>query len=145
LAFQVLTCAASGTALTFRNLWERLKDFSDATKIAYALAGSLGNLADFYVNLIILQGIGIFPFRLLQFGSVALYPIIYAGAKTPRDFAELVRPSTFSYGFFLPQPILILIICIIYSVLPSGGYMLGFGWVYFVIGYFTYKYQLLYC
>ncbi|PUU80646.1 hypothetical protein B9Z19DRAFT_1191699 [Tuber borchii] len=133
-----------GTALTFRNLWERLKDFSDATKIAYALARSLGKFADFYVNLIILQGIGVFPFRLLQFGSVALYPIIYAGAKTPRDFAELVRPSTFSYGFFLPQPILIFIICIIYSVLPSGGYILGFGWVYFVIGYFTYKYQLLY-
>ncbi|RPA93961.1 DUF221-domain-containing protein [Choiromyces venosus 120613-1] len=134
-----------GTALTFKNLWEQLKDsLSDTTRIAYALAGSLGNLASFYVNLIILQGIGMFPFRLLQFGSVALYPIIYAGAKTPRDFAELVRPSMFSYGFFLPQPILILIICIIYSVLPSGGLMLGFGWVYFVIGYFTYKYQLLY-
>ncbi|KAG0138431.1 hypothetical protein HOY82DRAFT_496220 [Tuber indicum] len=134
-----------GTAFTFNNLWEQLKgSLSDTTTIAYALARSLGNLASFYVNLIILQGIGMFPFRLLQFGSVVLYPIMYAGAKTPRDFAELARPSTFSYGFYLPQPILILIICIIYSVLPAGGLILGFGWVYFVIGYFTYKYQLLY-
>ncbi|CAZ85884.1 unnamed protein product [Tuber melanosporum] len=113
-----------GTAFTFNNLWEQLKgSLSDTTTIAYALARSLGNLASFYVNLIILQGIGMFPFRLLQFGSVALYPIMYAGAKTPRDFADLARPST---------------------VLPAGGLILGFGWVYFVIGYFTYKYQLLY-
>ena len=62
----------------------------------------------------------------------------------PLDFAELVAPPVFQYGFFLPQPILIFIICIIYSVLQGGFLILLFGLVYFILGYFTYKYQLLY-
>jgi len=60
------------------------------------------------------------------------------------DFAELVVPPIFQYGFYLPQPILILILCIVYSVLYEGTQILGFGLLYFSIGYFTYKYQLLY-
>ncbi|KAF3912107.1 hypothetical protein ABW21_db0204405 [Orbilia brochopaga] len=85
-----------------------------------------------------------FPFRLLEFGSVALYPISLIGSKTPRDFAELFAPPVFQYGFFLPQPILVLILCLVYSLLPAGTLMLGFGLIYFCFGYFTYKYQLLY-
>lgn len=142
-----LFCAFTilGTALTFEKLWEELKgSFSDTTRIAYALAGSLNGLAAFYVNLIILQGIGMFPFRLLEFGSVALYPIMLVGARTPRDYDELRKPPVFSYGFFLPQPILVLIITFVYSILPRGRLILAFGWIYFVVGYFTYKYQLLY-
>ncbi len=50
----------------------------------------------------------------------------------------------FKYGFFLPQTLLIFIICIVYSVLPTGLEALLFGLIYFIIGYFTYKYQLLY-
>ena len=50
----------------------------------------------------------------------------------------------FQYGFYLPQPILIYIICIVYSVLRRGVLILAFGLVYFIFGYFTYKYQLLY-
>lgn len=56
----------------------------DTTSIAYDLAKSLKDLVLFYINLIILQGLGLFPFRLLEFGSVALYPINLMGAKTPR-------------------------------------------------------------
>jgi hypothetical protein len=66
------------------------------------------------------------------------------GAKTPRDYAELVQPPIFKYGFYLPTSILILILCIVYSVLPAGYQVLFFGLIYFVLGYFTYKYQLLY-
>lgn len=50
----------------------------------------------------------------------------------------------FSYGFYLPQTLLIFIVCIVYSVLPHQVSILFFGLLYFVIGYFTYKYQLLY-
>lgn len=141
-----LFCAFTilGTALTFKKLWDELKgSLSDTTRIAYALAGSLNGLAAFYVNLIILQGIGMFPFRLLEFGSVVLYPLNIL-SRTPRAHAEFTRPPIFSYGFFLPQPILILIITLVYCVLPGGRLILPFGFVYFVIGYFTYKYQLLY-
>ena len=56
----------------------------DASEIARKLATSLQDLDYFYINLIILQALGLFPFRLLEFGSVAMYPINLIGAKTPR-------------------------------------------------------------
>lgn len=43
---------------------------------------------------------------------------------------------------FLPQPILVLIICLSYSVMKP--LILVAGLVYFCVGYFVYKYQLLY-
>lgn len=60
------------------------------------------------------------------------------------DYAELVQPPIFSYGFYLPQTMLIFIICIVYSVLPGSWFVLFFGLLYFIIGTFIYKYQLLY-
>ena len=150
--------------VTASELWGQLRDsLKDTTLIAYQLAKSLDSLALFYVNFIILQGLGLFPFRLLEFGSVALYPIYLIGAKTPRgkrlqlenelqnayysfctDYAELVQPPVFRYGFYLPQTILIFIVCIVYSTLQYGAFILFFGLLYFIIGHFTYKYQLLY-
>ena len=50
----------------------------------------------------------------------------------------------FSYGFFLPQTLFIFIICIVYSVLPRSELVTLFGLLYFIIGNFIYKYQLLY-
>lgn len=151
-----------GTASNTQEYTSQIGDsLKDTTSIAYVLANSLKNLVLFYINLIILQGLGLFPFRLLEFGSVALYPISLIGAKTPRgtvrlrsfvvqarltslDYAELVQPPVFSYGFYLPQNILIFIICIVYSVLPGSWFVLFFGLIYFIIGSFIYKYQLLY-
>ncbi|KAE8356641.1 glycogen debranching enzyme [Aspergillus coremiiformis] len=134
-----------GTATTFYELFKHLRDaFQDATTIAFALAKSLENFAPFYINLIVLQGVGMFPFRLLEFGSVAMYPINFFQARTPRDYAELSTPPTFSYGYSIPQTILILIICVVYSVFPSSWLICLFGLVYFTIGNFIYKYQLLY-
>lgn len=141
--FLVFTVFA--TASNFYGLWENLRDvLKDTTMIAFALARSLETLAPFYTNLIVLQGLGLFPFRLLEFGSVALYPFQRIGAKTPRDYADLSKPPTFSYGFALPQTILIFIICLVYSVFPSSWLVCLFGLIYFNIGRFIYKYQLLY-
>jgi len=132
---------ALGTAALSK--WDSFGEgsFREATS---ALASSIQGLRKFYVNFIILQGLGLFPFRLLEFGSVALYPIYRLGAKTPRDYAELVQPPIFTYGFYLPQTILIFMICITYSVLRSSWQILLAGVIYFVFGYFCYKYQLLY-
>jgi len=130
---------------TASNLWGRIEDsLTDTRKLAYTLAESVESLALFYTNFILLQGIGFFPLRLLEFGSVSLYPVYKMSAKTPRDYAELIQPPIFKYGFYLPTSILILILCIVYSVLPAGYQVLFFGLMYFVFGYFTYKYQLLY-
>ena len=101
-------------------------------------------LAPFYVNLIVLQGFGLFPFRLLQFGTVSLYPFYLISARTPRDYADLAKAPVFSYGFFLPQSMLVFVICIVYSVLPASWSIILFGLIYFLIGAFIYKYQLLY-
>lgn len=134
-----------GTATGFYSFWEHLRDaFKDATTIAFALATSLEGFSPFYINLLVLQGLGLFPFRLLEFGSVALYPLQFFRARTPREYAELSTPPKFSYGFSIPQTILALIICIVYSVFPSSWLICLFGLVYFSIGQFIYKYQLLY-
>lgn len=137
-----LVFTAFGTASTF---WSVLRDsLRDTTTIAFALARSVQQLAVFYTNFILLQGVGLLPFRLLEFGSVALYPIMLMGSKTPRDYAELVQPPLFKYGFYLPSAILVYVLCIVYSILPAGYMILLFGLIYFVFGYYTYKYQLLY-
>ncbi|EXJ96011.1 hypothetical protein A1O1_01137 [Capronia coronata CBS 617.96] len=134
-----------GSASTFYEFWQDLQDIlRDTAGIAYAVAKALEQLSPFYINLIVLQGFGLFPFRLLEFGSVALYPFYLITAKTPRDYAELAKPPIFSYGFYLPQTMLIFIICIVYSVLPSSWMITLFGLIYFLIGGFIYKYQLLY-
>ena len=134
-----------GTASKFYQFFERFGDaLQDFRKVAYTLALSLQRLLTFYVNFIILQGLGLFPFRLLEIGSVTLYPIFLMGAKTPRDYAELVQPPVFSYGFYLPTALLIFVICMVYSVLRSSWQVLLAGLAYFTIGGYVYKYQLLY-
>ncbi|KAL5117204.1 hypothetical protein ACEQ8H_004893 [Pleosporales sp. CAS-2024a] len=134
-----------GTASGFVARWSKFAErLSSATEIAYALAQSLSDLLGFYTNYIILQGFGLFPLRLLEVGALSLYPIYLIGAKTPRDYAELVQPPVFSYGFFLPQTILIFIICMVYSVLRDSWQVLLTGLAYFMVGHFVHKYQLLY-
>lgn len=130
---------------TATQIWTVVRDsFKDTTYIAQQLARQIQNLNVFYLNFIMLQGLGLFPFRLLEFGAVSLYPINRLGAKTPRDYATLTTAPYFSYGFYLPTSLLIFILCLVYSVLPRGYIVLAVGVVYFTLGYFTYKYQLLY-
>ncbi|THV84182.1 DUF221-domain-containing protein [Aureobasidium pullulans] len=134
-----------GTASNFYDKYKDIgKNLRDTTRFAWTLASSLQRLLAFYTNFIILQGLGLFPFRLLEFGTMALYPIGLMGAKTPRDYAELIQPPRFSYGLYLPQTLLIFIICVVYSVLRDSWKVILSGLVYFVIGSFVYKYQLLY-
>ena len=137
-----LIFTVSGTASKF---WPLLQDsLKDTTKIAYNLATSVKGLAIFYTNFILLQSFGLLPFRLLQFGSVFLYPFSRMASKTPRGYAELIQPPVFKYGFYLPSAILIFILCMVYSILPAGYLVLFFGVSYFIFGYYIYKYQLLY-
>lgn len=134
-----------GTASNFNKFFEQFGDaLRDFSKYGRIIAKSLEQMLNFYVNLIILQGLGLFPFRLLQVGSVSMYPVMRIGAKTPRDYAELVQPPMFNYGFYLPTALLVFTICMVYSVLRSSWQILLAGLVYFAFGHFVYKYQLLY-
>ncbi|SCV04061.1 LANO_0G07910g1_1 [Lachancea nothofagi CBS 11611] len=132
--FLVFTLA--GTA---SNYWGYL---SDTTKIAYQLATSVKEFSLFYVDLIILQGIGMFPFKLLLAGSLIGFPFIKIKCKTPRQENEMMKPPIFNFGLQLPQPILILIVTLIYSVMSTK--ILASGLAYFVIGFYVYKYQLVF-
>jgi hypothetical protein len=137
-----LIFTVSGTASKFWSLLQ--SSLKDTTKFADNLATSVKGLAIFYTNFILLQSFGLLPFRLLQFGSVFLYPFSRMSSKTPRDYAELIQPSVFKYSFYLPSAILIFILCLVYSILPAGYLVLFFGVTYFIFGYYIYKYQLLY-
>lgn len=124
---------------TVSDVWALLKD---TTKIAFNLAKSLTRFSLFYVDLIILQGVGVFPLRLLQIDRILALPLMLMRTHSARDYRNFFRPPIFSYGLNLPQPILILIIVLLYSVISTK--ILFFGALYFLIGYYTYKYQLLY-
>ncbi|KAH9888287.1 hypothetical protein F4778DRAFT_755813 [Xylariomycetidae sp. FL2044] len=136
--------AVSGSA-ALSKVWEIIRQsLRDMNVIAKNLALGIQNLNNFYLNFIMLQAWGLFPFKLLQFGSVSMYPIYRMGAKTPRDFAELVQPTFFNYGYYLPTALLVFILCLVYSVLPNSQLVLFLGLCYFTLGYFVFKYQLLY-
>lgn len=85
-----------GTGSSFLAILEGFGEkLHDASAIANTLAKSLAKLLGFYTNFIILQGFGLFPLRLLEFGALSLYPINLIGAKTPRGtlkFMHLRRP-----------------------------------------------------
>ena len=79
-----------GTVSKFAGYVDSIKDaLRDTTMLANTLAHSLEKLTGFYMNLIVLQGLGLFPLRLLEFGTVVLYPLGLIGAKTPRGMFQL--------------------------------------------------------
>lgn len=55
---------------------------------------------------------------------------------------SLYKPPMFDLGLILPQPIMIFIITILYSAISTK--ILVSGLVYFTLGFYTYKYQLVY-
>jgi hypothetical protein len=78
-----------GTAsLSFENFGDE-----SLRETANKLAQSISDLRQFYVNYIILQALALFPLRLLEFGSVSLYPFGMLAAKTPRGMLAAVLIS----------------------------------------------------
>lgn len=139
--FLVFTIAGSAA-----NYWSY---FTDTTKIAYQLANSIKKLSLFYSNLILLQGIGLLPYKLLQFGDafiIGYYKFLHVFFKAKVGIRKLrylyYSPKIFDFGLILPQHILIFVITIIYSIISTK--LLSSGLIYFILGYFVYKYQLIY-
>lgn len=120
------------------------KFLKDTSQLPGVIAADVEGLSTFYISFIMLQGIGLMPFRILEAGSVFLYPFLRSMAKTPRDFEELKQPPPFQYGFFLPTALLVFNLCLIYSIFNHGLVILIVGTIYFSLGYFTFKYMVLY-
>ncbi|KAI3404108.2 hypothetical protein KGF56_003144 [Candida oxycetoniae] len=130
--------------------WDYMSYISDTTKIATQLATSLRRMALFYVDLILLQGLTMFPVKLLQVSDFLLLNILgklfvfkKLILKTPRDYrAYYFTPQIFDFGIHQPQHIMIFMIILIYSVVSTK--IVTCGLIYFVLGLFVYKYQLVY-
>lgn len=131
-----------GTGFEFWSSMRKL--ITETSQIPQLIATGVQKLSFFYINFIVLQGIGLMPFRLLEVGSLATYPVYKWMAKTPRDYLELDKPPVFQYGFYLPTSLLVFNLCLIYSVLQNGFLILTFGTIYFALGYSTFKYLVLY-
>ncbi|GBL50959.1 hypothetical_protein [Candidozyma auris] len=131
-------------------LWDYFTSIGDTTRFASQLASSLKKLSLFYADLILLQGLAMFPVRLLQIGDFFILNIVgklfllkNMFLKTPRDYRFFYfTPPVFDFGLQLPQHILIFIIILIYSVVSTK--IVACGLAYFVMGHFVYKYQLTY-
>ena len=130
--------------------WDYMSYISDTTKIAVQLATSLRRMALFYVDLILLQGLTMFPVKLLQVSDFFLLNVLgklfyfkRLILKTPRDYRSYYfTPQIFDFGINLPQHILIFMIILIYSVVSTK--IVTCGLIYFILGLFVYKYQLVY-
>ncbi|EEB08729.2 DUF221 family protein [Schizosaccharomyces japonicus yFS275] len=121
------------------NIWSWAHD---ATQFAILLANRLPKQAQFFIDLIVLQGIGMLPFRLAQFGNLFSFAVRRWRARTLRDYKSLQQPDSFSYGIYLPQPLFIMLICLCYSIISP--LILVFGLIYFTMGFIVYKYELIY-
>ncbi|KAF9965176.1 hypothetical protein BGZ70_005292 [Mortierella alpina] len=132
LLFTVIGTWAQAFDRVYHNLGE----------LALLLAMSLPRVAPFFVNYLILKGIGSFPLQLLQFGDVIEQTFRGALSKTPRDYAEARAPPEMHDGVVYANATLSFVIVLIYSCIKP--LILVFGSVYFAIGYVVFKYQLLY-
>ncbi|KAJ1914538.1 hypothetical protein IWQ60_008773 [Tieghemiomyces parasiticus] len=124
-------------------LWNSLYEIIDnPSQITQKLASSLPQVAPFFINYIIMLGVGYLPFKLLQ-----VFPMIWHAFRrylctTPRDFAEVVAPIYVAWGARYPVPMLVFVITLTYSNISP--LILVFGILYFILGFVFYKYLFLY-
>ncbi|KAI8605199.1 hypothetical protein EDD21DRAFT_364191 [Dissophora ornata] len=132
LVFTVVGTLAQTVNKVYHNLGE----------LTLLLAVSLPRVAPFFVNYLILKGIGLFPVQLLQIGDMfdqAFHGIL---SKTPRDYAEARAPPELHHGVVYSNATLAMVIVMIYSCMKP--LILVFGVLYFALGYVVFKYQSLY-
>ncbi|KAF9208359.1 hypothetical protein BGZ49_009051 [Haplosporangium sp. Z 27] len=130
--------------LTVVGTWAQAfnKVYHNFGELSLLLAASLPRVSPFFVNYLILKGIGMLPLQLLELGDV--FTLIFRSflAKTPRDYAEARAPPMLDQGVVYSQATLTFVIVVIYSCIKP--LVLLFGMIYFVLAYLVYKYQLLY-
>lgn len=126
------------------SVWKQLLNqiVQSPTEIPAILARTLPDVAPFFVNYVMILGIGYFPFQLLQPGPVFYFVIRRIFCTTPRDFAELLAPTFTDYGWLYGQPMLVFVAVTLYSVVSP--HILVVGTIYFVAGHGVMKYSLLY-
>ncbi|RCI03868.1 hypothetical protein CU098_012288, partial [Rhizopus stolonifer] len=125
-------------------LFKSQKDiFEDPIKIANIFASKLPEVAPFYINYTVLQGIMLCPIQLLQIGPIIVQQFYRTFlCKTPRDYAEVFVPRMYNFGWGYPVPVFMFVVILVYSTISP--LILVFGVIYFAMTYLVCKYQLLY-
>ncbi|GJJ69614.1 calcium permeable stress-gated cation channel [Entomortierella parvispora] len=129
---------------TIVGTWAQAVDkvYHNIGELTLILATSLPRVAPFFINYIILKGIGMFPLQLLQIGDVFVQTFHGILSRTPRDYAEARAPPELNHGVVYSNATLVFVIILIYSCLRP--LILFFGLIYFALAYLVLKYQLLY-
>lgn len=130
--------------LLANTIWSLLDLANSPQTIPERLAKSLTqyNARAFSMSYVMLQGIGIMPFQLVNIGSlffICVYRVLFN--LTPRELDALYAPPAINYGMIYPPAILIFIVTLVYSVLSP--LILVFGAIYFGFAYVAYKYKLI--
>ncbi|ORX90481.1 DUF221-domain-containing protein, partial [Basidiobolus meristosporus CBS 931.73] len=114
------------------------------TSIVEVLANNIPKGAAFFINYVILQTCS-HGLEILQVGAPLFHCYAFANSwvcKTPRELQTRRKPWAFPYYYYLPMHLLILVICITYSII--NPLILFFGAIYFGIALVVYKYQFAY-
>ncbi|KAJ2725129.1 hypothetical protein GGI07_001499 [Coemansia sp. Benny D115] len=133
----LLIFTVSRTILTDYEKW-----IENPARIPKLFATSLPTAAPFFMDYIILYGLGYYPIQLLQLGSISLAVFRRMVCRTPRQFADALRPNYIDWSFILPQPMLVFVIMATYSSLAPFIFVLAF--LYYGIAYIVTKYLVYY-
>ncbi|KAJ1722263.1 hypothetical protein LPJ53_003305 [Coemansia erecta] len=133
----LLIFTVSRTVLTDYEKW-----IENPALIPKLFATRLPTAAPFFMDYIILYGLGYYPIQLLQLGSISLAVFRRMVCRTPRQFADALRPNYIDWSFILPQPMLVFVIMATYSSLAPFVFVLAF--LYYVIAYVVTKYLVYY-
>ncbi|KAM0790961.1 hypothetical protein ACM66B_004266 [Microbotryomycetes sp. NB124-2] len=112
-------------------------------KVLDKLATTLPGGRNFFVSYVMLSGMAFMPLQLLELATVIPRWFYVAFiTRTPRDHAELNRPSMVNLGTVYPQALLMFTIGMTYSIISP--LVLPFTTLYFGIAYLVYKYKFLF-
>ncbi|KAJ2443463.1 hypothetical protein GGF42_006621 [Coemansia sp. RSA 2424] len=137
IANVLLIFTVSRTMLTDYEKW-----IENPALIPKLFATNLPKAAPFFMDYIILYGLGYYPLQLLQIGSIAPAMLRRMVCHTPRQFADALRPNSVDWAYILPQPMLVFVIAATYSSLAPLVFVLAA--IYYVIAYLVTRYLVYY-
>ncbi|KAI0244581.1 hypothetical protein L0F63_006597 [Massospora cicadina] len=139
LIFNILLVLTLISSFWNNLLYQVLKEKQEIIFIfADAMKGSLS----FFIRYFTLLGVGCFPLQLLHPGPLFYYLLCYSFCSSPRGSGNLSAPVYMDYGWLYGAPMFVFVVVSIYS--SFSPLILVVGVVYFTVGYFVVKNNLLY-
>jgi len=110
--------------------------------ILYTIGSLIPQGSTYFINLVVH-----YPVSIITDFTRPYLPLLYwfekKLCKTPRDYYNLKNRTIYpDYCYILPPSLVIIVIALVYSIISP--LILFAGFVFCIIGYFAYKYQILY-